>query len=548
MRILFFGRRYAYFRNFDSVLRELAARGHQIHLAVERENEEGRPLVEELVRDFPSITYGEAPARADDEWTWVASRLRHGLDYLRYQHRLFDDTPKLRDRSRERTPGAFVVLGDAVRRYARWARRPVVALLQWLERAAPADPAMRAYLTAQRPDVVLISPLINLGSSQIDYLRAARALGLPTALCVWSWDHLSSKALIRELPDRVFVWNETQKHEAITLHGVPAERIIVTGAQCFDRWFGREPSRTREAFCREVGLPERPPFILYVCSAPFLGSEPEAPFVAEWIARIRADASARLRAAPILVRPHPARWPEWAGLDMRSFPATVIWGGNPIDARSRADYFDSLYHSAIVVGLNTSAFIEAGIVGRPVHTILLPQWHENQRGTVHFRYLLEAGGGLLTSATSFDEHLRQLDDALAHPSTERRPFIREFVRPLGLETPATPIFVEHVERMQAMAVRPLRRPRLERLARWALRKGVQWRHDIAHERWGYSERELEGIVRMREARRVKAEREAILNHESIARKEEYSAARRLEMRRHRAEKRDKDKDARARAR
>jgi hypothetical protein len=74
---------------------------------------------------------------------------------------------------------------------------------------------------------------------------------------------------------------------------------------------------------------------------------------------------------------------------------------------ARADYFDSLYHSAAVAGLNTSAFIEAGILGRPVHTILLPEWYESQMGTVHFRYLFEAGGGLLTSATSYDEHLAQ---------------------------------------------------------------------------------------------------------------------------------------------
>ena len=65
---------------------------------------------------------------------------------------------------------------------------------------------------------MLLTPLIDLGSSQIDYLRAARELGVPTALCVWSWDHLSSKALIRECPERVFVWNETQKREAVELH------------------------------------------------------------------------------------------------------------------------------------------------------------------------------------------------------------------------------------------------------------------------------------------------------------------------------------------
>ena len=162
--------------------------------------------------------------------------------------------------------------------------------LRWLERSTPDDPALRAYIDAHSPDVVLITPLIALGSSQIDYLRAARSLGIPTALCVWSWDHLSSKALIRELPDRVFVWNDTQRREARKLHGVPSSQIVVTGAQCFDKWFDRQPSRDRATFCRQIGLPAERPILLYVCSAPFSGSQPEAPFVLDWVRRIRMHA------------------------------------------------------------------------------------------------------------------------------------------------------------------------------------------------------------------------------------------------------------------
>jgi hypothetical protein len=507
MKILFFGRRFTYFRNFDSVLRELASRGHLVHLAVERETDEGRPLVDGLVAEYPHhISVGVAPGRADDDWSWAVSRLRPGLEYLRYQHALFDDTPMLRERSRERTPGLFVALADAVGRYARWTRRPIEAVLRWLERSTPDDPDIRGYIEAQDPDVVLVTPLISLGSAQIDYVRAARSLGIPTALCVWSWDHLSSKALIRELPDRVFVWNDTQKQEAVTLHRVPAKRIVVTGAQCFDKWFDRTPSRDRETFCRQIGLPADRPILLYVCSAPFSGSPPEAAFVVEWIRRIRTSSSARLRNTPILVRPHPSRCPEWEGIDLTPFPEVVLWGSDPLDADARADYFDTLYHSAVVAGLNTSAFIEAGILGRPVHTILLPEWYESQMGTVHFRYLFEAGGGLLTSAASFDEHLDQLDQALSHPSTEVRPFVRAFVRPQGLDVAATPVFVDHVERMQGLAVTPLAEPRLKGLALWTLKKGIASRHDVGREHLLYSERELEKIVRLRGLRETKAAR------------------------------------------
>ena len=525
MKILFLARRNTYFRNFDSVIRELASRGHSLLLAVDRDNAEGRPLVDALVAEFPGrITYGEIPPRPADDWTWIAGRLRHGLDHLRYQHRMFTDTPKLRERSRKRTPGIFVSLGTFVRRLAPWARRPVTALVDWLERATPTDPSARAYIEGYGPDVMLITPLIGLGSSQVDYLRAARAMGVPTGLAVWSWDHLSSKALIRDLPDRVFVWNDTQKAEATTFHGVPRERLVVTGAQCFDRWFGRSPSRDRDAFCRDVGLPADAPILLYVCSAPFIGSQPEAPFVADWVARVRATASARLRGASILIRPHPSRRQEWEAMDLSGHQNVVVWGRSPINPAGRNDYFDSLYHSTAVVGLNTSAFIEAGIAGRPVLTILLPEWHENQLGTAHFKYLFEAGGGLLTSARTFDEHLAQLDEVLLHPSTEVRPFVKSFVRPHGLDVAATPIFAREVEAMQMLAVPPPEPPRFQALARRLLEKALPLRHAVGHEHLVYAEAELETVRRYRTMRSAKADRERELKRQRAAERAAREAA------------------------
>jgi hypothetical protein len=41
------------------------------------------------------------------------------------------------------------------------------------------------------------------------------------------------------VPDKVIVWNATQRDEAERFHGIPAERVVVTGAQCFDQWCDR---------------------------------------------------------------------------------------------------------------------------------------------------------------------------------------------------------------------------------------------------------------------------------------------------------------------
>ncbi len=457
MRVLFIARHFTYFRNFDGAIAVAAGRGHTLHLAADREEAQGgRGLVDRLVADLPGVTAGFTPVLQWGRYRRVASALRHGLDYLRYLDPRFDAAPRIRERARERTP--LGVLWLARRLGTRLAGR----LLAWLEGGVPPQAGIRQFLEAQRPDVVLITPLVELGSPQLDYIRCAQQMGLRTALCVWSWDHLSSKTLIRILPDRVLVWNDVQRAEAEAFHGVPGDRVLVTGAQCFDHWFDRAPSRTREAFCAALGLPPDRPVLLWVCSALFRGSPQERDLVLRWIAAVRASDDPGLRGASILVRPHPQRADEWTdGLGEAARPGTpdagvaVLWGGAPVTAGGRDDYFDSLYHAATVVGLNTSALVEAAIVDRPVHTILLPEYRENQEGTFHFHHLLTVGDGCLEASRDLHEHTQKLAATLrgAHGRSNRA-FVERFIRPHGLEHAASPAFVDAVEAV-GRAARPV---------------------------------------------------------------------------------------------
>ena len=538
MKYLFFARHFTYLRNFESVLCALAERGHQVHIAAERDEEYGgREMIDRLAERYPGLTAGPAPERTDG-WYRIATKLRLTLDYLRYLEPAYESTPRLRMRAEERVPKLLL----ATRRVPGFRgiagrRRLARLLLRW-ERAIPLDPGILHYVQEVRPDAVLITPLIGVvASPQLDYLYSAQSLGIPTALCVWSWDHLSSKALIRTLPDRVLVWNPTQRDEAVDLHGVPAERVVVTGAQCFDQWFDRAPSRPREEFCRSVGLDPARPYLLWVCSALIHGSPVEATLVLEWIRRIRASADPALRGIGILVRPHPSRLTEWQELGPLESGA-VVWGSNPIDAQARADYFDSLYHSAAVVGINTSAFIEAGIAGRPVFTIVTPEFEENQYGTVHFRYLLDAGGGLLTVAQGFDEHLAQLLASLQAPPEGVRPFVREFVRPLGLDRAATPVFVAEVEAMAGTTVAEAPVDALASMWRWLLPRIGRMKDQERFERWTLSPREQASAERLRGLRAEKAIRRAMsraVNDEQRQRKLQERAVRAEEARRRRVE-------------
>ena len=458
MKILFIARHWTYFRNYDAAIRQLAANGHRIHLAVEVEDKlGGASAVRALAEECPQVTLGTVPASRPDTWSNVAPRVRLAIDYLRYLDPFYDTAPLRRVRARNRTPRLLAAAANPpFIRGERW-RRFYGRTLHALDAAVPPPQSVVDYLRAQKPDVLLITPLVDLGSQQIDYVRAARRLGIPCGLSVWSWDHLTSKALLRDYPDRVLVWNETQRDEATQVHGVPPERVVVTGAQCFDHWFTREPTRTRAEFCAQLGLPQDRPIILYVCTGLIQGSPPEVEFVREWLQTLRGSADPVVAGASVLIRPYPSTAGVWTGVDLSMFGAVAVWGGNPIDERSRSDYFDSLHHSAAIVGLNTSAFIEGAIAGREVLTILVPRFHDNQMGTAHFRYLRQVGGGMLRVSDSMEEHLHQLGAALRRRPTGEHPhraFLEAFIRPRGLRTPATPAFVDAVEALGAVAVSP----------------------------------------------------------------------------------------------
>jgi hypothetical protein len=295
----------------------------------------------------------------------------------------------------------------------------------------------------------MVTPLLLFASPQVDYLRSARAHGIRTALCVGSWDNLTTKGSIYDAPDLVTVWNETQKQEAVALHGVPPECIAVTGAHTYDHWFEWRAS-PRAEFCSRVGLPSDRPFLLYACSSRFVAPD-EVAFVRNWIAQVRASHLPQFRDLGILIRPHPENVQPWDDAGLSQWPHVVVWppvAATPLTRAAKADYYDSLYHSAAVVGLNTTAFIEAAIVGRPVYTMLMPEFADVQEGTLHFRYLVEANGGVLKTSTDMATHLWQLASACSdhRHASRNREFVQTFVRPQGCDVASAPRLADAIER------------------------------------------------------------------------------------------------------
>ena len=486
-RILFVMLHPGFVRYYEGALHALAAAGHHVHVAFEvsrtklGEDETAR----RLAAHSPRITCWTTPervesvreflARADrtatrsgevhrpstrqeareKAWESLATTVRLVLDYLRFFEPAFANAEKLRLRAEKRLPRVYVSLVTGVTRGGAWARSVLSASLRLVERLIPTRPALEAFISEHNPDLLLVTPLIELGSQQVDYVKCAAGLGVRSALCVASWDNLTSKGLVRVPPDHVIVWNEAQKREAVELHGVAPETVVITGAQVFDQWFEGKPSRSREEFCRKVGLDPDRPFVLYVGSSIFIAPD-EVSFAERWVLALRASADPAVAQLGALIRPHPANSRQWRAFDAAGLGNVALFppiGTDPTSPDFRRDYFDSLYYSAAVVGINTSAQLEAGILDRPVFTIRAPEFAHAQAGTLHFQHLVHSHGGLVQAADGLHEHVRQLAAAVGGRSSAgaaHRDFVRWFIRPHGLDVPVSPLFARAIDELQRL--------------------------------------------------------------------------------------------------
>jgi hypothetical protein len=451
MRIGVFHNAPYYLRYYGTALGALADRNH--HLLLSRPDRFPEVKVPAALRKRRRVSTALYPGRRGDGLEQPITMVRAARDFARYQ------TPELRPAHANRRRAFQRVLRSVVGKQRALAFDGDVpsfddweddwptldGLFRGLESLIPPDEPIRGFIRNHRLDVVVSISRINIAAQETDLVKAARSLGVPSGVVVYSWDNLSSKGLLHEQPDRLFVWNEVQAEEAERLHGIDRSRIAITGAVRFDSVFESAPSADRAGLLRELGLDPGRATILYLGSSSFVAPrEPE--LVDRWVEALRASGDGRIASANVVVRQHPgtvedAAWIDWKPRDPGVARAAPVIRDRP------QDLYDQLWASDAVVALNTSAEIEAAIVGKPVLTVKAGEIAPGQEGSLHFRYLLEEEGGFVQTAVTLDEHVAQLTRAIAEDplAGSRRRFLESFVRPRGLDVPAGPVLADAIE-------------------------------------------------------------------------------------------------------
>jgi hypothetical protein len=447
MKTVFVLRNIANFRHFDEVVRCLSGEGHAVKIVFEqsaKENTTDRAL-QECLEETDTVEFEFVPKKRVRWWQWrrrARNLIRDWIDYAFY-FKPDHPSPTLNWRYKKYLPQPVqwaarvpilkeLVVGERTLRF-----------LQKMQQRLPLDPEVVRKLKEYAPDVVLSSPFIKRSVLDVEYIRAAISLKIPSIVAVLSWDNLTSRGTFHALPDAIFLWNEALKREAIELHGLPCERIVVTGAPTFDFWFAIQPQLSRAEFCELVGLDASRPYVVYLGSSWSIAQD-EREFVQEFVQALAAEPSTQ--GVQVLMRPHPLNakvWEDFERENVRIWPREGQW---PDSLDSRQEYYETLRHSVAVMGVNTSAFLDAAVMDKPCVTAVTKQYRGTQSGRGHFAHLVQ--GDFIEMAQSLESAAVVIGGIVAGAdakAAQRRAFVESFLRPHGLQHNASQVFAQAVK-------------------------------------------------------------------------------------------------------
>jgi hypothetical protein len=212
--------------------------------------------------------------------------------------------------------------------------------------------------------------------SEVPLMRTARRRRVPCMVLDASWDNFTNKLLPVRQADRLVVWNDLMKQQAITLHGYTPDAVRVTGAPQFDVHFKPQARSTREEFFRKIGADASRKLIVVTTTPRALYRHHDH------VLRVLAAAieGGPLAGAQVLVRLHPrdevGAYQEFARtphiIIEKPFRDTVtVADGLAVDVmpEHQRHLGDTLCHADVVVNVASTITIEACIFDTPVVNI-----------------------------------------------------------------------------------------------------------------------------------------------------------------------------------
>lgn len=271
--------------------------------------------------------------------------------------------------------------------------------------------------------------------------RAAIDGGCRTILLVLSWDHLSSKIVLGSNFDKLLVWNEVSRVEALrTLGGYDESSVRVVGAPQFDV-YANQPGISYAGWCKRSGLDPRRGFILF-STMPQVRHDGQH-LILRVLGEALKDRPERFKNLQLFVKPHP--------FDKRSIYQSLENDGliklmpSYADGATPAESWlpssdaalatrDALYFSSMNINIFSTMTLEAAYFDKPIihiaydvpgqtNPIPCREYYKFE----HFRPIADTGCSRLVADN--ESLLDAVEEAASHPerrAAERRQVVERY--------------------------------------------------------------------------------------------------------------------------
>jgi hypothetical protein len=437
LNILFVMRTAGYFPYHQTTIEHLLQRGHQVTLLFDHDS---GPIDERGFQEWLAaghqVSVGKTLRRAG-VWRRVLFATREARSYASYCRR-GPEAKFYRERWRQYLPPWLRRRSQDNRLVRAVFHAPFTQqILGAVEHISPASSNIVASLRRDRRECVVVSPINLRFDEEVEYVKAAKKLGVPVVVPVLSWDNLTTKGLFHVQPDLVLAWHHGHCEEARAIHGIPADRVVITGSPFFDKWFGiHRPISARGVTCSRIGIDPEKPYLLYLGSSANIARD-ESWLVIALLEAIRRTNDPALDRLQIVFKPHPANLRPLPPLDDARIAVYQRERGRPDTADAIAEFRDVLHHSVAVIGVNTTGMLDAVLCDRPCIALAVKKYRHTQTFTPHFRRMQESKALLMAGSVRVAvEMLGRVMGGDRRSAPARRRFAATYARPRGLGSDA----------------------------------------------------------------------------------------------------------------
>jgi hypothetical protein len=280
------------------------------------------------------------------------------------------------------------------------------------------------------PSILVTSGTVG-SNMEKPLMRAAKNRKIPIIIKVMSWDNFTTKGKIPVMPDKLIVWNDIMKQEAMQLYKYPEDDIFVAGSPQYDYYFNKDRFCSKDEFFKRIGADAGKKLISYAASGTALFADERE--VMEKLCDSVENGEIAFP-AQLLIRLHQTT-DEGFYEKLRGRKSVVLLDGpghfsgglvdkwNPSEADMK-HYAETMMHSDVVLNTGSTVSIDAAVFDTPIvnvnYDLSEKPYHDSIRKRydyTHYAHVVSTGG--VRIANNHPELIEHINAYLTDPSLDR---------------------------------------------------------------------------------------------------------------------------------